>query len=74
MSDKKEDNSGRRAILGYLGSVFMPRSRSSATKNTPRFDLTKCQFYESSVITFVFISAALSYVLSFFFLSSNNGQ
>jgi len=44
MSDKKE-----RAILGNLGSVFQPR-RSGNAKPAPRFDLSKCQYYENSVI------------------------
>jgi len=51
MSEKKEE--GRRAILGNLGSVFMPRSRSPGgkTSSTPRFDLKNCQFYNSSTVS-----------------------
>jgi len=50
MSDKKEDNGGRRPLLGNLSSVFMPRSRSQSPKPAPAFDLKKCQYYQSGSI------------------------
>jgi len=43
MTEKKE-----RAILGNLGSVFVRRNGNH--KNAPRFDLTKCQFYDTTTI------------------------
>ena len=58
MGDKKEE--GRRSILGNLGDVFIPRSRSSSPKpeSSPalsRFDLSKCHFHEKVTIPFVYI-------------------
>jgi len=46
MTDKK-DEGGRRQILGNIGNVVFSRSRGSK----PRFDLTKCQFYDSSTVS-----------------------
>lgn len=72
MGDKKEE--GRRSILGNLGDVFIPRSRSSSPKpgNNPapaRFDLSKCQFHETVTISFVlFISYTIQQIKHTFFL------
>ena len=42
-----EGRDGRSAILGNLGDVFMPRNKQA---QPPRFDLTKCQYYESGFV------------------------
>ena len=75
MGDKKEE--GRRSILGNLGDVFIPRSRSSSPKpgNNPapaRFDLSKCQFHETVTISFVlFISYTIQQIKHTFFSHPN---
>lgn len=58
MGDKKEE--GRRSILGNLGDVFIPRSRSSSPKPESssvlsRFDLSKCPFHEKVIVPFVVV-------------------